>query len=43
MKVHFPSGKKHSELAALMTVIAVLTAGALAKLGVATQLFHLAH
>lgn len=43
MKVRFPNSEERSELAALVTVVAVLTAGTAAKLGVAVQLFHLAH
>jgi len=43
MKITFRSSEKRSELSAFMMVVAVLTVGALTKLDIATQLFHLAH
>lgn len=43
MKLHIRGGDRRSGLLALMPVIALLTVTMLAKLGAATQLFHLAH
>ena len=42
MKVQFRHSKKHAEVSALLTVIGILTVGALAKTDVATQVLHLA-
>jgi hypothetical protein len=42
MKIRFHDGKRRSGLSALLTVIGILTVGALAKTEAATQLFHLA-
>jgi hypothetical protein len=41
MKVQFRSSKKNAGVSALLTVVAILTVGALAKTDVTTQLFHL--
>jgi hypothetical protein len=35
------SGKRRSDLSALLTVLALLAAAAVAKLGAATQFFHI--
>jgi hypothetical protein len=35
--------KERSEVSALLTVLALLAAAAIAKLGVATQFFHIAY
>jgi hypothetical protein len=43
MEIDFQSSEKRSELSAQMMAIAILTVGALAKLGVATQLLRLTH
>jgi hypothetical protein len=43
MKNHFRNSEKSPELSTFMMVAAVLAVGALAKLGAATQLFHLTH
>jgi hypothetical protein len=42
MKVQFRDSKKHAGLSAFLTVIGILTVGALAKTDAATQLFQLA-
>jgi hypothetical protein len=42
MKFQFRGSKEHTGLSALLTVIGILTVGALAKTDVATQVFHLA-
>jgi hypothetical protein len=43
MKIDLRNSEQRAGLSALMMVVAVLTVGALAKLSVPTQLFHLAH
>ncbi len=43
MKINFRNDEKRSELSALMAVISLLMVGTLAKVGAATQLFHLVH
>jgi hypothetical protein len=43
MKINFISGEKRSEVSALLAVISLLMVGTLAKVGAATQLFHLVH
>jgi hypothetical protein len=42
-KVQIEGGEKCSDLSALLTVLALLAAAAIAKLGAATQFLHLAH
>ncbi len=42
MKVQFPDSKERTGLSALLTVVGILTVGALAKTDAVTQLFHLA-
>jgi hypothetical protein len=43
MKLHIQGSEKRPELSALLTVLALLAAATFAKLGGATQIFHLAH
>lgn len=43
MKFHRQSKRKLAGLSALMPVVALLMAAMLAKLGAATQFFHLTH
>ena len=43
MKNNFRTDEKRSELSALIAVISLLMVGTLAKVGAATQLFHLVH
>ncbi len=43
LKVQIESGEKRSELSALLTVLALLGAATIAKVGAATQFFHLIH
>jgi hypothetical protein len=40
MKLRFHDSNKHAGLSAFLTVVGILTVGALAKTDVATQLFH---
>ena len=41
MKLHFSNRKERSEIRAVLTVVAVLVIGVLAKLDATMQLFHL--
>ncbi len=41
LEVQSESGKKRTDLSALLTVLALLAAAAFAKLGVATQFVHI--
>jgi hypothetical protein len=41
MKLHFPDRKERSEIRAVLTVVAVLMIGMVAKLDATKQLFHL--
>jgi hypothetical protein len=43
MKFHGQGKRAYAELSALLPVIALLMAATLAKLGAATQFFHLSH
>ncbi|MFY9696157.1 MAG: hypothetical protein WBF24_07925 [Xanthobacteraceae bacterium] len=43
LEVQSQSGKQRSDLSALLTVLALLAAAAAAKLGAATQFFHILH
>jgi hypothetical protein len=43
MKLHLQNGETRSALSALMPVVALLTAGILAKLGVIAELLHIAY
>jgi hypothetical protein len=43
MKFRDQGKRKQTELSALMPVVALLVAATLAKLGAATQFFHLSH
>lgn len=43
LKAISQSGKKRSDLAALLTILALLAAATVAKLGAATQFFHIMH
>jgi hypothetical protein len=43
MKLNARGTAKRSEYSALMPVVALLLAATLAKMGAATQLFHLVH
>jgi hypothetical protein len=43
MKLNARGSSKRSEFSALMPVVALLLAATLAKVGAATQLFHLVH
>jgi hypothetical protein len=41
MKLHFPDRKERSEIRSVLTVVAVLMIGMVAKLDATMQLFHL--
>jgi hypothetical protein len=41
VKLHFPDRKERSEIRVVLTVVAVLMIGMVAKLGATVQLFHL--
>ena len=43
MKIDLQNSEQRAGLSALMMIVAVLAVGAIAKLSVPTQLFHLAH
>ncbi len=43
VEVQPQSGKKRSDLSALLTVLALLAAAAVAKFGAATQFLHIVH
>ena len=43
MKIDLRNSEQRAGLSALMMVVAILAVGAITKLGVPTQLFHLAH
>jgi hypothetical protein len=43
LKAHPQNAKRRSELSALLSVLALLAAATVAKLGAATQFFHIVH
>jgi hypothetical protein len=43
MKPHIQNGETRAELSALMPIVALLSAGMIAKLGVIAELLHVAH